>query len=71
MGSHESSNRRFPVSLPLQLLFMSIHHDQTAASQGIYTVVKLSSYKLIVSKQSQDKARGKKRRVAKVMLMKR
>ena len=53
MGSHESSNRRFPVSLPLQLLFMSIHHDQTAATQGIYTVVKLSSYKLIVSKQSQ------------------
>ena len=37
MGSHESSNRRFPVSLPLQLLFMSIHHDQTAATQGIYT----------------------------------
>ena len=52
MGSHESSNRRFSVSLPLQLLFMSIH--QTAITQGIYTV-KLSSYKLIVSKQSQDK----------------
>ena len=32
MGSHESSNRRFPVSLPLQLLFMSIH--QTACQPG-------------------------------------
>lgn len=53
MGSHESSNRRFPVSLLLQLLFMSIH--QTAVTQGIYTVVKLSGYKLIVSKQSRDK----------------
>lgn len=69
MGSHESSNRRFPVSLPLQLLFMSIH--QTAATQGIYTVAKLSSYKLIVFKQSQNKTLGKKRRVAKVVLMKR
>lgn len=53
MGSHESSNRRFPVSLLLQLLFMSIH--QTAVTQGIYTVVKLSGYKIIVSKQSRDK----------------
>ena len=69
---NQYKSKSFSEMMPDGVTFTPSMRTQTfLRSSLLFTREKLSSYKLIVSKQSQDKTRGKKRRVAKVMLMKR